>query len=262
MQDNARLRAHARAVTHGETRPTEIIVALTHWVYGTRGFAKNPHYYLLKPLGPTPMQIMKAGGDCADKSRLLSAMLNELGFSSGLVMISPCSNCPPIHTVVEAAYGGGRMVVDPVWDVDYRSISGLYYGVRELAGTSLGRERIASLKSQRGPTAKIRLMPDSEATFDFAVGINWNKNFVTRTVASLLHIAGIDTATVMRPRIMEDPKMAVFSFLLFLSLGGFTSGLLSAVFFRRQRLADQLESVTPHRFCSTTVHDLPRGRER
>ena len=124
---------------------------------------KSDHYFIVPAIVPTLLQVLEAGGDCADKSRLVAAMLNELNIDAGLVMISPCPQSGFIHTVVEAQYEGGRMVVDHIWNVDYPAANGRYLGVRELAGTNLGRERVVELQSLRGAADKIAAMPEMDA---------------------------------------------------------------------------------------------------
>jgi hypothetical protein len=183
--------------------------AINDWVYHHRGFSKNEHYFIAPMLGPTPVQVLEAGGDCADKSRLVAAMLNELNIRAGLVMLSPCPRCGFIHTVVEAQSENGRMVVDPVWNVDYPTATGRFLGVHDLAGTNFGQQRIAELQRQRGTTDKIAQMPASEATFDHAVAINWDKNAMTRVVAEALKFLGYSPETMFRPRFLEDPKLAL-----------------------------------------------------
>jgi hypothetical protein len=161
------------------------------------------------------MQILEWGGDCSNKSRLVAAMLNELNIDAGLVMLSPCPGCQFIHTVVEAEHENGRMVVDPIWHVDYPAADGQFLGVRDLSWTSLGREHVAQLKNERGPADKIAAMPDSEATFDYAVALNWEKNRMTRAAAAVLRLLGYDPDRMFRPRFLEDPKLALTLFLVF-----------------------------------------------
>src|SRR4029077_7186559 len=165
-------------------------------------------------LGPTPGQVMPHGGDCADKSRLVAAMLNNLGIDAGLVMISPSWYCGFIHTVVEARYEGGRMVVDPTWDIDYPTGDGGFLGVADLARTNHGEARLAELRQQRGRTDKIAHMPVADAIFDYAVAINWGKDAVTRAIAATLRLIGYQPETWLRPRMLEDPKLFLVLVLL------------------------------------------------
>jgi len=224
-RDNRVLRRQAQEAARGARTTADAIVALNRWVYQDGGFAKNHGYYLLRQLGPTPLQILHSGGDCADKSRLLSAMLYQVGIPSSLVMIYPCRDCEPIHTVVEARYDQGRMVVDPVWGIEYPAGNGRYYGLRELAWSALGRSWVSHLKAQSSASAKIAAMPPREATFDYATGLNWDKNRITRVASAILQRMHLEVAFLPRPRILEDPQLALWVSLLALATPLFALGM-------------------------------------
>jgi len=237
QHDNAILRQQSIEITSNLNTDHARILAINDWVYHHRGFGKNDHYFIVPALGPTPTQVLEAGGDCADKSRLVAAMLNELNIEAGLVMISPCPQCGFIHTVVEARYEGGRMVVDPIWNIDYPAADGKFLGVRDLAGTNLGQQRVAQLQSQRGATDKIAAMLEIDATFDYAVAFNWTKNTVTRTTAAMLRLLGYTPEQMVRPRLLEDPKLALVLFFSFVGMaiigGRFCLGVVRRIADRR-----------------------------
>jgi transglutaminase superfamily protein len=214
QQDNAVLRKQALAITAHLDSDSARIRAVNDWVYHNKGFDKNDQYFVVSALGPTPIQVMAQGGYCAEKSRLVAAMLDSIGIDAGLVMISPCLYCGFIHTVVEARYEGGRMVVDPTWNVDYPTGDGRFLGVTDLSGTNRGQERVAELRHQRPATDKIQNMPDADAAFEYAVAMNWDKNFITRSVAATLRLMGYRPETLLRPRLLEDPKLFLLAFLL------------------------------------------------
>jgi hypothetical protein len=213
-QDEAVLRLQTMAITRNLNIDSSRIRAVNDWVYHNKGFAKNDRYFIVAALGPTPIQVMEQGGECGDKSRLVAAMLNSLGIDAGLVMIARCQHCGFIHTVVEAQYEAGRMVVDPTWDVDYPTGDGKFLGVRDLAGTNRGRERVAELRHQRLATDKIANMPADDATFDYAVSMNWDRNAATRTVAATFRLMGYQPETFVRPRLLEDPKLLLICLLI------------------------------------------------
>lgn len=213
--DNSVIGLEAKKITANLNSDSARIIAVNNWVYHHQGFGKNSSHFLVPALGPTPIQVLKRGGDCADKSRLVAAMLNELGIEAGLLMISPCSRCAFIHTVVEARYEGGSMVVDPIWDIDYPAGDGRYFGVRDLAWTNRGAERVAELRRQRGEMDKIATMPATEAQFDYAVAMNWDKNVVIHIAAKTMRLFGYQPKIMFRPRVLEDPKLAL-SWLLIL----------------------------------------------
>lgn len=226
QSDNALLRSQALSITKKLSSDSERIVAINEWVYYNQGFGKNKQYFILPNLGPTPIQVLKSGGDCADKSRLVAAMLNEIGIQAGLVMIFPCATCTPIHTLVEARYEKGRMVVDPIWNINYPAGNGKYFGVSALAGTDHGRRHLAQLQKERGPTDKIQAMPTTEATFDFAKSINWQK---IPTIYTIFKNLGYSPENLFRPRVSEDPKLAIVVILLVGAGGCIVIGILGNI---------------------------------
>ena len=211
--DNNIIRQQALTIAEMLPNAAERIIAINNWTYDNKGFEKNREYFLLPQLGPTPLQILESGGDCSDKSRLVAAMLNQLGIHSGLLMISPCAGCAPIHTVVEAVYEHGRMIVDPIWNIYYpEGESDRFLGAAELAGTERGYQHLLHLQQLRGPSDKISLMPTAEATFDFTKSVNWEANWGTRAASKMLKAAGYSPETILRPRMLEDPKLAMSMF--------------------------------------------------
>lgn len=224
--DNAVIGREAKKITANLTSDSARIVAVSDWVYHHQGFGKNSSHFLVPALGPTPIQVLERGGDCADKSRLVAAMLNELGIDAGLVMISPCPHCDFIHTVVEARYEGGLMVVDPTWNIDYPAGGGRYLGVRDIAWTNRGEERVAELRRQRGEADKIAAMPETEARFEYAVAMNWDKKFVTHIAAEAMKLLGYQPETMFRPRVLEDPKLALSWFLILVAMVAMAASVL------------------------------------
>jgi hypothetical protein len=238
-RDNAVLQQQAVAVTAGLRSNGAKISAISHWVYHNKGFERNRRFFLIPKLGPTPVQVLESGGDCADKSRLVSAMLWQIGIASGLAQIFPCENCDPIHAFVEAEYEYGRMVVDPIWDVDYSTADGKFLGIRELAGTSRGRDHLAELQRQRPITDKIHYMPASDATYDFARAVNWQKNGLTRVAAKGLRLLGYAPENWLRPHFLEDPKLAIA--LVLLVVAGLLAMLSPTLSFALPGAARQLD---------------------
>ncbi len=107
--------------------------------------------------------------------------------------------------------------MDPVWDVDYPAADGRFLGVRDLAGTKLGPERVAELQRRSPESAKVRRMPTTEAIYNYAFAFNWDKNAASRYVASALKRLGYDPESWLRPPLLEDPKLALVSALLTLA---------------------------------------------
>lgn len=234
QKDNARLREFAAETVGAGPVTDQDIDRLNEKIYWTQGFAKNRDYYLWKSLGPTPIQILQHGGDCANKSRLLAAILSEYDVKASLVMLAPCEDCSFKHTVVEAKASDGPIVVDPVYDMSFPKPDGGYYGLTDLRrNPGILEGRIIQLVDQRGADDKIAYYHSSEdgSHYGFPKTINLDKNAMTRTAKAALGLFVDQPQLVYRPRFLEDPKLflalaaggaSVFSFglaLIFWRLG-------------------------------------------
>ena len=192
---------------------------LNSWVYNKEGFAQCQARYVWDPLGATPMQIYEEGGDCADKSRLLSAMLDSVDMDSTLVMLQPCRTCPATHTIVNAETETGDLVAaDPVYDLVWPDEAGGYYGVAEIRDEpALLERRLTELKRLRGPEDKINFHSEDEMKYGFPKTVNWDRDPVFRAAGAVVGNLTDEPYLVDRPRLFEDPK-------LFLMWGGARPG--------------------------------------
>lgn len=225
QEDNARLKEFAATVVGSGPVTDQEIDRLNTKIYNTQGFAKNQDYYLWKALGPTPIQILEHGGDCANKSRLLAAILDEYDVNASLVMLAPCKDCGFKHTVVEAKASDGPIVVDPVYNMSFPKPDGGYYGLDEMRrNPGILESRIIQLIDQRGPDDKIAYYHKSEdgSHYGFPKTVNLDKNAATRAVKTVLGLFVERPQLVYRPRFLEDPK-------LFLTMATGGAALLSLV---------------------------------
>jgi transglutaminase-like putative cysteine protease len=226
-KENERLDAVITALGVERQTPARKIGRLNEWVYHNKGFAKNESYFLLPHFGPTPTDVLRQGGDCSDKSRLLSALLGRAGVDSSLVLLFACADCGPTHTVVEAFNGASWMAVDPTWNIIFPkdASESAFYSVRELRrDPAILERRVADLVSKRGSAAKVAGYPLSSESYTFARHINWEKNAATRAAGELLRRIGFDLEELRRPRVTEDPLA-----LAFITASGFSLVSLIAV---------------------------------
>ena len=75
---------------------------------------------------------------------------------------------------------------------------GRFLDVTDPAETNRGQERVAELGQQR-PTPTRLDLPAEDATFDYAVAINWDKSLATHSVAATLRLMGYDPGALFRP---------------------------------------------------------------
>jgi len=190
--------------------PARTLERLTHWVYDNQGFAKNSRYFLSPRCGPTPLQVLESGGDCADKSRLLAAMLDELGIPSTLVMLYAPDYARPTHTVVETRLPGFRAAADPVFDIVFPDGTGGLLGVAQLQQQPERFEaRIHALAAERGPASKVAFYPTELESYRWPRTINWERRPATRVLGSVLGWFVPEPDLVTRPRLLAEPKLLV-----------------------------------------------------
>jgi hypothetical protein len=190
--------------------PARTLERLTRWVYNNQGFAKNSRYFLSPRFGPTPLQVLESGGDCADKSRLLAAMLDELGIPSTLVMLYAPDYTRPTHTVVEARLPGFRAAADPVFDIVFPDGAGGLLGVAQLKQQPERFEaRIHALAAERGPASKVAFYPTALESYRWPRTINWERRPATRVLGSVLGWFVPQPDLVTRPRLLAEPKLLV-----------------------------------------------------
>lgn len=210
--DQAALRDQAEALTRTATAADDKALRLLHFVYGHHGFAKNRGYFLLPQLGPTPLDVFDRGGDCADKSRLLSAMLREVGLPSTLAMCFDHEG-RPTHTVVDAVLPDGQhMLLDPIWDLHFpREAPHQYYSLLDLRRhPELLFERLAVVTASAAADAKIHRYNRAHDIYDHATTLNWEKSWLTRGIRDVYFgDAGDAVHAVARPLWLEEPKVFV-----------------------------------------------------
>lgn len=188
----------------------KIIEKINNAVYFNKGFAKNKQYFVFKRLGPTPFQILQAGGDCADKSRLLSALLKRLNIDSTLVMLHGCATCGPTHTIVSAQYEEGSMAADPVFNIVFPKSDDSYYGVPELkVDPDILLKRLDYLENLRGKNDKIAFYNRVTESYKWPKTINWDKNIILKKISSFLKKFDVDPYLLKRPFFLENPKIVI-----------------------------------------------------
>jgi hypothetical protein len=216
-----------KSIFHAHISPQyspTFVESATHWVYQNQGFKKNDGFFLLPYLGPTPLQVIEKGGDCADKSRLLMALLESVGIDSSLVMLYGADGKIATHTVLEVRNAQLKAIADPVFDIVFPKSNNGYYGLQELRkNPELLPSRLDELVQLRGNYSKIAFYNRATETYQFATTLNWNKNALLRFIASSLEKMGIEANTVRRPHFLDDPKY-------FLSVVFFFGSLLLIIF--------------------------------
>jgi hypothetical protein len=218
QRDNARLRNFAdgvldvlgtRAVTGRDIVTGREIERLNSRISRTPERKQKPPRAWPK-LGPTPIEVMEQGGDCADRSRFLVAVLREYGVAATSVMLAPCDGCPFAHTVVEAKAVDGTMVIDPLFGISFPNPKGGYYGVRNLRDDpSIVPKRLEELAKLNEADENPVRDREYASYFGYPTMINLKKNVFTHWAAIVIAQFADEPELVYRPRFLEDPKLVL-----------------------------------------------------
>lgn len=222
-QDRERLAAIAHAVAPAGLPDGLKAERLNAWVYANKGFEKNRSRFIWAKLEATPIDVLEQGGDCEDKSKLLIAMLDTVGIDGSMAMQYPCRGCDPVHTVVLADVGDRWTAYDPVYNLSFPDARRGYYDVRELrAQPEIMHRRLDTLIELRGADDKIARYGRDDHVYTHITTVNWDKNALTRAVAGLLPLVGLEPALTPRPFFLDNPKQ-------FFATAGFGVALLLSV---------------------------------
>lgn len=225
IKEKKRLRILANSVVNKNLPGLERLKTLNSWVYNNKGFAKNQGFILWKRLGPRPSHILEAGGDCADKSRLLAAMLREVDVKATLAMMYPTLDGEPVHTIVFARTSSGLIASDPVYDVTFSTAENPVTVPMLVADPSLMLAALRHARSIRPSDDKIHFYDEATHHFDFVTTINWRKNAILRSVAKCLALLGIDSRFVFRPQLLEDPLLFISTASICFAMVAFVAAL-------------------------------------
>ena len=213
-QDCRALSGLAHDLSADAQTPYEIVINLMDWVYHDLGTRRNGGYFLFSSLGPTPVQIVRGGGDCADKSRLLCALLREVGVPATPAMSFNPKTGAAVHTIVEAEPVKGQgMIVDPSYNLFFPQADGSgYYGILDIRrDPAIVQRRVDELFQ----TLPSRREEDKYylAAFTGYHGLstlNWEARAAYVAIRHILYKwIGEDVYRLHRPFFLERPKLAV-----------------------------------------------------
>ncbi len=222
-QDESSLRKKAAEIVGAKTTSAERTLVLLSWVHEIQQTRENEGYFLWPRLRATPMQVLESGGDCADKSRLLSALLRHVGVASTMVMCFDPRTAASTHTVVCATLeDGSTMVVDPAYGLHFPlGNRGGFAGLADLRKEpAILDERLAVLRAELPRTHPVHAYNAATAGYSQASSLNWNRDGLMRTLHAVLYPSwGDELYSLPRPLFLEEPKLFIAYAGMALSLG-------------------------------------------
>lgn len=212
--DEAALRNLARSVSQYEAAPDDKALALLKFVHENGTTRRNGGTFGLSRWRATALQVAAEGGDCADKSRLLAALLTELGMRATPVLCFDAASGAPAHTMVEAELTRGTyMALDPAFGLWFPKAGGGYHDVLDLRGDpDMVPRRVAALQRGWGEgDAPDEYYLRAGAAYHTAATFHWQRGPIMRAAFYVMHaLVGDEVFRVCRPRWIEEPKRKAF----------------------------------------------------
>lgn len=225
-QERAEIRRYAEELVQGIDDPVKRVLRLNTWVHRFLPTARNESYFVVPKLRATPRQVLRGGGDCADKARLLVALLEEINIPASMALCFHPETGKPSHTVVEARPAHqSPMLVDPAYELYYPKPDGAgYYSLLDLRQhPERLQERLNYVWDTVPRFRPLHWYNPDVAGFAGLSTINWRRNQVTALIHDLIYLGlGPKTYSLPRPRVVESPKLAlcaVAALLALVSLG-------------------------------------------
>jgi hypothetical protein len=201
--DRRRLRQFVEDLRHGPHDSRQIVLEVARRCF-LLPFRRNPVFCprIFDALGATPTAIIRFGGCCSDRSRLLILALAELGIRAYQITLYHRSGQAQ-HCLVEAQLDGQPLIVDPSYGISYTTAAEGPVGLRDL---------------QRGQTpVYVPLVTDrvcgypQNAYYDFDFRLsktaNWTKTRVRRIVYRVLYrVTGGSVDQMEVPALLEWPQ--------------------------------------------------------
>lgn len=213
-RDCRALRVLAHDLSADAQTPYETVIHLMDWVHHDLGTRRNEGHFLFSSLGPTPVQVMRGGGDCADKSRLLCAMLREVGVSATAAMSFDPKTGVPVHTIVEAEpVKGQRMIVDPSYNLFFPQADGSgYYGILDVRrDPAIVQRRVDELfQTLPNPREEDKYYLAARTGYHGLSTFNWEAKAAYAAIRDILcKWIGEEVYVLHRPFFLERPKLEV-----------------------------------------------------
>jgi len=211
VREQGALTQYVNHVADASSPPSEQVKAIVLSLKDKQGNTTNSYFLcpLFRFLRPTPWQVVKLGGDCADRSRLVIALLRLRRIHASKWALYNAQG-ESKHAVIEADVESGRMVADPLFGLWFPRPSGGYYTIAEMKkDPNILLQRIAQLRSQGSDpgAAPLKFYEFDQYVYSDARTINWNKP-VLGTFFRVLHfLLGERTNQISRPSFVEEPPL-------------------------------------------------------
>lgn len=226
----ARVRQFALAVTRGAGSQRDAVFELGRTLFREiRRVDPDPIFLtrLLKPLGPSPIAVLKQGGCCSGIHRLFIASLAAIDIRAAQITVYALPGPVARHCLVQVVLCGAPLIIDVDYGVWYRHPHGGPLGIDELRSGVIPviEPFVLDPQARRSQPGRPTIPPGYPNvpyyTFDFRSTrtANWTKSLTRRTAYKLLQqVTQGRVNCYLLPAICEWPEILLAGGLVGISI--------------------------------------------
>jgi hypothetical protein len=197
------------------------------------GYHANDSYFLLpifRFMRPTALQVIRQGGDCADRARAFIVILNLFDIRARKLALYDARG-HSVHAVAKVWTDRGPYYIDLFYNLAYEDAGGGPLSLAELTNEGILRSSIERAVS--AGNAQAASYPIEEYNFGNVRTLNWEKSLVTQVVYRVLvkTLGENRVKTLPRPYVSEEPALMV----IVLATGASISILMAMVVIRGRK---------------------------
>ncbi len=214
-----RVRQFARAVTQGARSQRDAVFNLARALFlEVERVDPDPIFLtkFLKPLGPSPIAVLKRGGCCSGIHRLFIASLDAIDIRAAQLTVYALPGPVARHCLVQVALNPAPLIIDVDYGVWYRHPNGGALGINDLHSgvTPVIEPFVLDPQARRRQLGRPTIPPGYPNVpyyaFDFRSTrtANWTKSRIRRATYRLLkHVTQGRVSSFLLPPICEWPEI-------------------------------------------------------
>jgi len=222
----ARVRRFALAATQGTRSQREAVFELGRALFReVNRYNRDPVFLtrLLRPLGPSPITVLRRGGCCSGIHRLFIASLDAINIRAGQITVYASPGPVARHCLVQVELSPAPLIIDVDYGVWYRHPNGRSLGIHDLRSgvTPVIEPFVLDPGARRREPGRPTIPPGYPHVpyyaFDFPATrtANWTKSRTRRaTYRMLQHVTQGRVNSFLLPPICEWPEVLVAAALL------------------------------------------------
>jgi hypothetical protein len=191
--------------------PDDIIFRARAFLRDSVGYRQNNSYFLLpifRFMRPTALQVIREGGDCADRARAFIVILNLFDIRARKLALYDSSG-QSVHAVAKVWTKRGPYYIDLLYNIAHEDANGNPLSLADLANESVLRASIQRAIAEGNTRAAG--YPINDYNFANVHTLNWEKSaFMQAAYRLLVETLGDRRArAVPRPYLSEAPALMV-----------------------------------------------------